>query len=219
VEVPDVRGDTAEDAIRKLVQAGLDAKTYEVTSSKETGTVTGQSPAPGTMVVKGTTVRINVSKGLPPVVVPADVIGKSEATATAELQQLGFNVSRQEADSTKPKGTVIDANPKPGTSLPRGSQVTLTLSRGPQTAPIPDVRGFSVAVAVQTIRAAGFKSTIVRQDTPDQTEDGLVISESPEQNTQAPLGTTITITVGHYVNPGPTGPTGPSGPTGTAGTP
>jgi eukaryotic-like serine/threonine-protein kinase len=219
VEVPDVRGDTAEDAIRKLVQAGLDAKTYEVTSSKETGTVTGQSPPPGTMVVKGTTVRINVSKGLPPVIVPADVIGKSEADATSELQQLGFNVSRQEADSTKPKGTVIDTNPKPGTSLPRGSQVTLTVSRGPQTAPIPDVRGFSVAVAVQTIRAAGFKSAIVHQDTADQAEDGLVISETPEQNTQAPLGTTITITVGHYVSPGPTGPTGVTGPTGTNGVP
>jgi eukaryotic-like serine/threonine-protein kinase len=217
VEVPDVRGESAEDAIRKLVQGGLDAKTYEVTSSKETGTVTGQSPAPGTMVVKGTTVRINVSKGLPPVIVPADVIGKTEESATAELQQLGFNVGRQEADSTKPKGTVIDTNPHPGSSLPRGSQVTLTVSRGPQTAPIPDVRGFSVAVAVQTIKAAGFKPVIVRQNTSDQAEDGLVISESPEQNTQAPLGTTVTVTVGHYVSPGPTGPTGPSGPGGPSG--
>ena len=227
VEVPDVRGETAEDAIRKLVQGGLDAKTYEVTSSKETGTVTGQSPAPGTMVVKGTTVRINVSKGLPPVIVPSDVIGKSEGSATSELQQLGFNVGRQEADSTKPKGTVIDTNPKPGTSLPRGSQVTVTVSRGPQTAPIPDVRGFSAPVAVQTIPAAGFHAVIVRQDIPDQGEDGLVIGESPEHDTQAPLGTTVTLTVGHYVSPGPTGPTGtggpsgpsgPTGPTGTAGT-
>jgi serine/threonine-protein kinase len=222
VEVPDVRGDTAEDAIRKLVQAGLDAKTYEVTSSKETGTVTGQAPAPGTMVVKGTSVRVNVSKGLPPVIVPADVIGKREADASSELQQLGFNVGRQEADSTKPAGTVIDTNPKAGTSLPRGSQVTLTVSRGPQTAPIPDVRGYSVAVAVGTIKAAGFKPVLVRQDIPDQAEDGLVISESPEHDTQAPLGTTVTLTIGHYVNPGPTGPTGatgpgPTGPTGTSG--
>jgi eukaryotic-like serine/threonine-protein kinase len=218
VEVPDVRGETAEDAIRKLVQSGLDAKTYEVTSSKETGTVTGQAPAPGTMVVKGTSVRINVSKGLPPVIVPADVIGKREADASSELQQLGFNVGRQEADSTKPAGTVIDTSPKPGTSLPRGSQVTLTISRGPQTAPIPDVRGYSVAVAVGTIKAAGFKPVLVRQDIPDQAEDGLVIGESPEHDTQAPLGTTVTLTIGHYVNPGPTGPGGP-GPTGPSGTP
>ena len=214
VEVPDVRGDSAADAVRALTQAGLDAKEYQVTSSKQAGTVTGQSPAPGTMVVKGTTVRINVSKGLPPVIVPSDVIGKNVADATSELQQLGFNVQTQEADSTKQKDTVIDSNPKPGSSAQRGSQVTLTVSRGPQTAPVPDVRGFSVATAVATVKAAGFKPVIVQQDTSDQTEDGLVISESPEQNTQAPLATTVTLTVGHYVSPGPSGPSGPTGPGG-----
>jgi beta-lactam-binding protein with PASTA domain len=97
--------------------------------------------------------------------------------------------------------------------------VTLIVSRGPQTAPIPDVRGFSVAVAVQTVRAAGFKPVIKQQDTPDQTNDGLVISETPEQNTQAPLGITVTLTVGHYVSPGPTGATGVTGPTGSSGVP
>ena len=44
-----------------------------------------------------------------------------------------------------------------------------------------------------------------------------MIGETPEHDTQAPLGTTVTLTVGRYVNPGPTGPSGPSGPTGTAG--
>jgi len=219
VEVPDVRKNTLEDAVRSLAEAGLKSKEFEVTSSEPSGTVTGQSPAPGTMVVKGTTVRINVSKGLPPVIVPSDVIGKTADAATSELQQLGFNVVKQEADSTKPKDTVIDTNPKPGSSEVRGSQVTIVVSRGPQTAPVPDVRGFSVAVAVQTVRAAGFKPAIQRQDTNDQTNDGLVISESPEQNTQAPLGTTVTLSVGHYVSPGPTGPTGVTGPTGTSGIP
>jgi serine/threonine-protein kinase len=169
------------------------------------------------MVVKGTTVRINVSKGLPPVIVPSDVIGKNASDAQSELEQLGFNVSQQQADSTKPKDTVIDTSPRPGTSLPRGSQVTLTVSRGPQTAPIPDVRGFTVAVAGETVRAAGFKFVIKREDTTDPTEDGIVIGETPEHDTQAPLGTTVTLTVGRYVNPGPTGPTGITGPTGPTG--
>jgi serine/threonine-protein kinase len=217
VEVPDVRGDTAEDAVRTLVQAGLDAKTNQVTSSKQPGTVTGQAPAPGTMVVKGTVVWINVSKGLPPVIVPSDVVGKSQADATSELQQLGFNVTPQDTDSTKPKGTVVSTSPSPGSSLSRGSQVTIMVSRGPQTAPIPDVRGFSVAVAVQTIAAAGFHALITRQNTSDQAQDGLVMSQSPEQKTQAPLGTNVTLTVGRYVSPGPTGPTGPTGPSGPSG--
>ena len=52
---------------------------------------------------------------------------------------------------------------------------------------------------------------VARQDTSDQTQDGVVISESPEQNTQATLGTPVTISVGRYVPPAPTGPTGPGG--------
>jgi beta-lactam-binding protein with PASTA domain len=215
VEVPEVRKDTLTDAVRALTQAGLNYKEYDVPSSQAPGTVTGQSPAPGTQVIKGTTVRINVSKGLPPIIVPADLIGKTEADATAELQQMGFNVGpSQQQDSPKPQGTVIDTNPKPGTSAQRGSQVTLIVSKGPQTAIVPDVRGFSVATAVATLRSAGFKFVVARQDTTDQTQDGVVISESPEQNTQAPLGTPVTIAVGHYVPPSTTGPIGPTGPGG-----
>jgi serine/threonine-protein kinase len=214
VEVPDVRKQSVQDAVGELTKRGLNPKEYEVTSSQQPGTVTGQSPAPGTQVVKGTTVRINVSQGLPPVIIPSDLIGKSEAAATSELQGLGFNVSTQPQDSTKPQGTVVDTNPKPGSSVQRGSQVTLLVSKGPQTAFVPDVRGFAVALAVQTIRAAGFKAVVQSQDVSDQAQDGVVLSESPEQNTQATLGTPVTISVGHYVPPVITGPTGPSGPAG-----
>ena len=214
VEVPDVRKQSVQDAVGELTKRGLNPKEYEVTSSQEPGTVTGQSPAPGTQVVKGTTVRINVSQGLPPVIIPSDLIGKSESDATSELQGLGFNVSTQPQDSTKPQGTVVDTNPKPGSSVQRGSQVTLLVSKGPQTAFVPDVRGFAVALAVQTIRAAGFKAVVQSQDVSDQAQDGVVLSESPEQNTQATLGTPVTISVGHYVPPVITGPTGPSGPAG-----
>ena len=59
-------------------------------------------------------------------------------------------------------------------------QVTLSISKGPQTAFVPDVRGFGVANAVATIRAAGFKAVVQRQDTSDQTQDGVVITESAQ---------------------------------------
>jgi serine/threonine-protein kinase len=217
VEVPDVRKDSLADAVHALTAAGLNYKEFDVNSSQAPGTVTGQAPGPGTMVVKGTQVRINVSKGLPPVIVPSDLIGKSQADATAELQQLGFNVATQPTDSTKPKGSVVDTNPKPGSSVQRGSQVTLLTSKGPQTAFVPNVLGFSAALAVQTIRAAGFKPVVQQQDTSDQAQDGIVLSESPEQSTQATLASPVTIFVGHYVPAGPTGATGVSGATGATG--
>jgi beta-lactam-binding protein with PASTA domain/predicted Ser/Thr protein kinase len=215
VEVPNVKGNAFPDAVRTLTRAGLNYNEFQVTSSQAPGTVTGQSPPPGTQVVKGTTVRVNVSKGLPPIIVPADLIGQTEQAAAAELQQLGFNVgSSQQKVSPKPLGTVIDTNPKPGASEQRGSQVTLIVSTGPQVAPVPDVTGLGVANAVATIKNAGFKPLVQKQDTNEQAQDGVVLSESPEQNTQAPLGTIVTLTVGHYVPPAPTGPTGPTGPGG-----
>jgi serine/threonine-protein kinase len=217
VEVPDVRKDSLADAVHALTAAGLNYKEFDVNSSQQPGTVTGQAPSPGTLVVKGTTVRINVSKGLPPVIVPSDLIGKSQADATAELQQLGFNVATQPTDSTQPKGTVVDTNPKPGSSVQRGSQITLLTSKGPQTAFVPNVLGFSPSLAVQTIRAAGFKPVVQQQDTSDKTQDGVVLSESPEQSTQATLGSPVSIFVGHYVPSGPTGATGASGATGPTG--
>jgi beta-lactam-binding protein with PASTA domain/predicted Ser/Thr protein kinase len=217
VEVPNVKGMSLADAVQSLTQHGLQYKSYDVTSSKQPGTVTGQAPAPGTQVVKGTNIRINISKGLPPVIVPGDVVGKNVNDATNELQQLGFNVTTQAADSTQPKDTVIGTDPKPGSSAQRGSQVTLTVSRGPQTSPIPDVRGFTPSEAVATIRADGFRPVTKRQDVSDAAQDGVVIAENPEQNTQAAAGTTVTLVIGHYVSPVPTGPTGPSGPTGVTG--
>ncbi len=214
VEVPAVKGDMLADAVRALTQAGLNYNEHEVPSSLAPGTVTGQSPSAGMSVVKGTSVRINVSKGLPSIIIPGDLIGKTEADATAELQQLGFNVAPQPQDSTKPKGQVVDTNPKPGASAAHGSQVTIFVSNGPQTAPVPDVTGLGIANAVATIRSAGFKPAVVRQDTSDQTQDGIVVSESPQQGTTATIGSVVTITVGHYVPPSPTGPTGPTGPGG-----
>jgi serine/threonine-protein kinase len=90
--------------------------------------------------------------------------------------------------------------------------VTLIVSTGPQVAPVPDVTGLGVANAVATIRNAGFKPLVQKQVTSEQAQDGIVLSEIPEQNTQAPLGTIVTLNVGHYVPPAPTGPTGPTGP-------
>ena len=42
------RKQSVQDAVGELTRRGLNPKEYEVTSSQETGTVTGQSPAPGT---------------------------------------------------------------------------------------------------------------------------------------------------------------------------
>jgi serine/threonine-protein kinase len=228
VEVPDVRHKPYTDAAVQLRLAGLNYHAVQVPSNEDPGTVTAQAPAPGTRVVKGTDVRLNVSKGLPPVPVP-NVVGDSEADATAALQSAGFTVGQsQQQDSDQPQGTVIGTNPSVGTLLDRGSSVSLIVSKGPQVAPVPDVSGFGAADATKILRNAGFKVQVDRIDVTDQTQYGIVVDQTPAAAEQAPLNTVVTITVGHYVAPPPAtttttttptdtvpaGPTGPTGPTG-----
>src|ERR671927_290829 len=63
VRVPDVRGDNSTDAAAAIASVGLKPDVHEVPSLKDPGTVVAQSPKPKTKVVKGSKVRINVSKG------------------------------------------------------------------------------------------------------------------------------------------------------------
>ena len=63
VTIPSVVGQTAEDAVAELTRAGLVAQVVEVNSDRDEGSVTAQSPSAGTVVVEGTQVRMNVSKG------------------------------------------------------------------------------------------------------------------------------------------------------------
>ena len=88
---PSVVGQSVEDAVAELTRAGLNAQVVEVNSDRDEGTVTGQSPGAGLVVVEGTQVRINVSKGPRPVTVPS-VVGLPYDQAAAELQQAGFGV-------------------------------------------------------------------------------------------------------------------------------
>jgi serine/threonine-protein kinase len=189
------------EAVQALTAAGLRYHAVEVSSSLEPGTVTAQDPSPGTRVVKGTDVRVNVSKGLPPVPVP-NVIGQSQADASSALKDAGFTVGpTREENSDKPAGTVIDTDPKVGTSLQRGSSVSLIVSKGPQVGIVPDVTGSNLPTAVAALRAAGFKVQVNKVDTENQTEDGVVVSQTPDGNTQAPLDSIVAIDVGQYIPP------------------
>jgi serine/threonine-protein kinase len=67
------------------------------------------------------------------VTIPNDIVGKSEADATAQLQGLGLTVDAVSSDdpSSQPAGTVLSSDPRAGSTVPLNSTVTLTLSSGP----------------------------------------------------------------------------------------
>ncbi len=200
VPVPGVVGKSLADAVAALTSVKLQANPQNVPSDQPTGTVIAQDPKAGTVVVAGSRVRINVSKGPKQIVLPA-VIGITYDTAAAQLQAAGFAVRRVDVESDQPADTVVDQTPGGNTLQPQNSSVTLKVSKGPATQTVPDVINLDTATAKTTLQVAGFKVKVEFTDTTDQTQDDHVISQSPAGNTQSKPNSKVTITVGRFVQP------------------
>jgi serine/threonine-protein kinase len=200
VTVPFVVGKSRDTAVAELTQRGLDATVVEVNSERQSGIVTAQNPRAGTVLVSGSSVRINVSKGPKPIAVPS-VVGSSYEIAAAQLQSAGFTVGRVDVESNEPTGTVVTQSPPGNSTATRGSSVTLSVSQGPSTVTVPDVSFQTVGDARATLRASGFRARVTRQETDDESLDGVVISQDPPASSEANPNALITLTVGTYVPP------------------
>ena len=200
--MPDVVGSSRDEAVQELTRLGLDPHVVEVSSDREIGVVTAQAPEPSTVLVSGSQVRINVSKGPKQVAVPS-VIGLNVDQATAQLQGAGFAVQRRDVDDDQPTDVVIAQVPEGLTLAAKGSTVTLTVSRGPTTSLVPDVTTLAAADARATLQASGFRTTITREETDDPALDGVVLRQEPVGGAQEEPGTRITLVVGRFVEPPP----------------
>jgi serine/threonine-protein kinase len=197
--VPDLIGKSATDAVAILANANLKPKVVKVSSDKPVDTVLAQDPPAGDRVPQGTTVRVNVASG-PTLVTVLSVTGEPYDQAASELQAAGFGVARKNVDANDPAGTVVDQSPRSGTSVAKRAVITLTVSNGPKTTGVPDVSTLDEGTAVDTLKASGFKVTVVRQDTNDPGQDGIVLSQDPAGGSQAKPGSTVTIVVGRLVS-------------------
>ena len=193
--MPDFSGMTEAEATTALQEAGfgLDPIQREFNTEVPDGTVIRQTPEPGTQVPAGTRVTLFVSKGTELKQVPS-VVGDTQAEAQSTLQGAGFTVRVAEAASdTVPEGSVISQSPEGGVSVEAGSQVTITVSTGPDLVEVPDVIDDFEADAVATLEDAGFDVVVEYDTSPD---DGIVLTCNPVPGSMAPRGATVTILVG-----------------------
>jgi serine/threonine-protein kinase len=123
VRVPEVVGQSRDDAQRAITRAGLTATvTEQFSATVPEGSVISQQPR-GRAVPRGSTVALVVSKGPDLVRVPR-VIGQSVGDATAALEQQGFTVQRHDFLGGV-LGRVVRQNPGGGKRVARGATVTL----------------------------------------------------------------------------------------------
>ena len=137
------------------------------------------------------------------VLIVPSVIGLAQDAAIGALRGAGFNVAVEHAISDQPEGTVIDQEPRGGSSLIQTGTVTITVARGdpePQTAEVPNVVRLRAGPANSILRNAGFEVSIVQEQECDPAdpacvyEPGVVWRQSPSGG-QAEIGSTVTIVV------------------------
>ncbi|MCH1403776.1 MAG: PASTA domain-containing protein, partial [Candidatus Nanopelagicales bacterium] len=134
---PQLLGLTSLDAVRTaLSDASLQlGDVTEEDSNQPAGYVLAQDPAEGAQLAAGSAVSVVVSSGL--VEVP-ELSGVSLAQARSDIAQAGFEIQVIEQESSlESPGIVLAQAPPPGTSLERGSIVTITISVGPEPTESP----------------------------------------------------------------------------------
>ena len=193
VTVPDVVGADIEVAQQRLRSEGFEVEITEARNPQPAGRVIGQDPQGRSEAPEGSTVNLTVSAGPGDVAVP-DVIGDPRDEAVEALEEADFEVEEERVFSPDvPAGRVIDTRPGAGVPAPRGSEVTLIVSRGQQTAQVPSVVGRQEAAATQALRRAGFSVDVAT--TEGGGPPGTVVAQDPAGGGQAPAGSTVTITV------------------------
>jgi beta-lactam-binding protein with PASTA domain/predicted Ser/Thr protein kinase len=202
--VPNVVGLQRDEATRVLREEEFGVTVQQRASSEvDEGIVIASRPPAGTQLDLGRTVRLIVSTGPNLVAVP-DVVGASEASARAELEQAGFIVNVDTAESDQGEGTVIDQSPDGGEEAERNTGVTIVVSEGPaepETVAVPSVEGLRQDRATAALTGDGFDVSIDEVETSDPDEDGIVLDQFPSGGTEADPGTQVTIQVGSFVEP------------------
>jgi serine/threonine-protein kinase len=158
------------------------------------GFVISSSPASGASVKRDTKINLLVSKGIQQVAL-ASYLGKSGEQALNELTELGFSVEVGYAfNETVPELAVIFQNPAGGTSIDKGSKVTIQISKGPRYTFIPKTVITMEAVAArEMLESLGLKVKVVSVG---NNKKKVVKKVSPAVNTKVKRGSTVTITVG-----------------------
>lgn len=193
VRIPNLVGSTEKDAREAAKQARVAVRTRSVAADDPTGTVVGQSPAPGTLLGAHRAVTLELSAGPPPVSLPR-VRGETEAEARALLDAAGFAVSAERrTDENIPDGRVVAQDPS-AEQAAAGSEIHLVISDGPAPVEVPNVVGKSYDEAVKTLTAKRFKVT--RQDEySDTVSAGQVIRHDPVKGEEAPRDSTVIVVV------------------------
>lgn len=196
VTVPDLTGQTAQQAERSLDRAGLDAQRGDTlpNSRVRRGRVLLQTPLPGEEVTRGSTVRIVLSGG-PEVRQVPSLRGLSRADAIGLLQRFGFRVAIRRVNDRRDEGTLLGVSPAAGEPAAVGQVVTMTYSAGPPFVRVPAVAGLQTEDAQARLQAVGLELGRVGYDPSSAEPVGTVVAQNPAPADSLRMGASVRVTL------------------------
>nr|WP_281067140.1 Stk1 family PASTA domain-containing Ser/Thr kinase [Brachybacterium fresconis] len=202
VPVPELAGQTEQDASALLEDAGLEGDFTQAESQDvDEGVVIESSPGEGEEVEVGSTVEVTVSAGPEAVTVPDDLVGMTRDEAETALGDVGLvMVEGDPEDAPQEKGTVTSSSPQGGATAEKGAEVEVRFASG--DVEVPNVEGTQIDSATETLEDSGFE---VPEPTEKETTDadpGTVLSQTPTADSgTASYGSTVSLVVA--AAPGP----------------
>ncbi|RZB20990.1 Stk1 family PASTA domain-containing Ser/Thr kinase [Streptomyces sp. F001] len=196
-KVPPLLAKTEAEAKDRLANAGLEVGQIEhaYSDTVKRGTVISTDPAPGARIRHNDSVALTISDGPQTVKVP-DLAGYRLDKARDLLKDSGLEpgmVTREFSDDVT-KGFVIGSDPQTGTQTRAGTAIALTVSKG-SPVDVPDVTGRDLDDARSELQEAGLKVRIASQRVNSEYDAGQVARQSPQADSQAAEGDTVTLTL------------------------
>jgi serine/threonine-protein kinase len=193
IRVPSVAGQSLTQAQATLRAAGLTVspttKPVGVTGTVVLNAIAGTVPPANTSWPQNQPVTIEVVAGL---ALP-NLVGQDVNAIEQWAGSNNIHLQPTTVQGNQPPGIILSQSVAPGTPVPPGSTVSVTVSQGPPEVPIPgNLIGEHFQQVQQTLTQLGF--TVVGQQ-----ENGFgqkVTAISPSG--QAPAGSTITVVYGGF---------------------
>ena len=135
----------------------------------------------------------------PPEVEMPNVVGlsKEEAQKAIEDAKLKFEVKSEEYNKDVEEGHVISQDPtymEKYNKVKQGSTVSVVISKGQEKTTVPKVVGMEKEEAIKALEDAKLKVEVI-EETSKKVEEGYVISQETDADTEAFAGDTVKIHV------------------------
>ena len=198
IEAPDFTGLTYEQAEQMAEEYDVKIKLGDevISETVDKGIIVSQDTEAGQTIKTGSTIKVNVSKGMGDGSVP-NLVGMMEDDLSEFLEGTGFElgaVTQQASD--KPEGTVLKQTPGAGEEVEKGTKIDVVVSDGSKAkGTVPSLLGYSVSEAQSLLANEGLKLGNVSSEYSSSYGDGEIIYQQYKAGTKLTKNSTVSVTI------------------------